>query len=79
MNTMDENRIALCEQQVVLTDQWDEDGEAAGVIRVTHGDGNITDYPYDDSSERADQLRNARNDTEGFTVTDCTDEFIAAP
>jgi hypothetical protein len=62
----------------ILTDQWDEDGEAAGVIRVVCA-GSICDYPYDDSGERADQLRNARGDCEGFTVIDRTDHFIPRP
>lgn len=66
-------------KSATLTDQWDEDGEAAGVIRVSGDDGSVCDYPYDDSAERADQLRNARNDVAGFVVIDHTDNFIPGP
>jgi hypothetical protein len=63
----------------IITDRYDEDGEAAGVIRIDYDDGTSTDYPYNDSAERADQLRNARGDAEGYDVTDLSDTFISEP
>jgi hypothetical protein len=44
--------------------------EGEDCICVTGDDGSITLYPYRDSMERIDQLRNARGDHEGFQVVE---------
>lgn len=49
---------------ITIDDGTDDDGDAA--IMLTYPDGSTCSYPYEDSSERADQLYNARFEAANF-------------